>query len=154
MKKQKIAKYLKRGLFLFGISILLWNCEKEVFDQAPTFKSSAHLQKLNYSLKTLRYGQLIKDAEIQPSLKLLQGVFVSKKPKGTFGKSPTQVADGLRIETTQINRIVAQDVITWAFKIETPVLESSDFENFLVKKPLISRALTSSVVFSIGDIIA
>ena len=134
MKKQKIASYLKLGILLFGISVLLWNCEKEIFDQPPITKSNANLQKLNYSLKTLNYAELIKDTEIQPSLKFLQGVFASKKPKGTFGKSDTQVADGLIISTEQINRIVAQDVIIWAFKIETPLLESSDFENFLVKK--------------------
>ena len=134
MKKQKIASCLKLGIFLFGISVLLWNCEKEVFDQPPITKSSANLQKLNYSLKTLSYTQLIKDTEIQPSLKFLQGVFASKKTKGTFGKIDTQLADGLIISTEQINRIVALDVITWAFKVETPLLESSDFENFLVKK--------------------
>jgi hypothetical protein len=29
MKKQKIANYLKTGILLFGVSVLLWNCEKE-----------------------------------------------------------------------------------------------------------------------------
>jgi len=29
MKKQKIANFLKLGVLLFGISLLLWNCEKE-----------------------------------------------------------------------------------------------------------------------------
>ena len=28
MKKQKIANYLKTGILLFGVSVLLWNCEK------------------------------------------------------------------------------------------------------------------------------
>lgn len=40
MKTQKIAKYLKLGLFLFGISILLWNCEKEEVFEKPLKKNT------------------------------------------------------------------------------------------------------------------
>lgn len=29
MRKRKIKHYLKTGILLFGISLLLWNCEKE-----------------------------------------------------------------------------------------------------------------------------
>ena len=36
MKKQKIANYLKNGILLLGVSVLLWNCEKqELLSEEP-----------------------------------------------------------------------------------------------------------------------
>ncbi len=36
MKKQKIANYLKNGILLLGVSVLLWNCEKqEILSEEP-----------------------------------------------------------------------------------------------------------------------
>ncbi|TXD49999.1 hypothetical protein [Polaribacter sp. IC073] len=37
MKKNKLTNYLKIGILFFGISLLLWNCEKETNENfSPT----------------------------------------------------------------------------------------------------------------------
>mgnify|MGYP000380301164 CR=1 FL=1 len=38
MKTKKIANYLKTGILLFGISLLLLNCEKKIDFETPIFE--------------------------------------------------------------------------------------------------------------------
>ncbi|QMU64699.1 MAG: hypothetical protein GKR88_10650 [Flavobacteriaceae bacterium] len=90
--------------------------------------------KLKYSLTKITYLELLADKEIKPSLPLIERRFSKHSPQSIYSRSATEVAEGLTIFTDEINRIVIDDVITWTFQTESPVLETSDFENFLVKK--------------------
>ncbi len=90
--------------------------------------------KLKYSLTKITYQELLADKEIKPSLPLIERRFSKHSPQSIHSRSATEVAAGLTIFTDEINRIVIDNVITWTFQTESPVLETSDFENFLVKK--------------------
>ena len=69
MKKRKI-NLIKLGIFLFGISLFLWNCEND-FETNQT-ESIVNSKKLNYTLEKINQEKLLKDKEIQYSLKLLK----------------------------------------------------------------------------------
>ena len=45
-KKTKIVNSLKLGILLFGISLLLWNCEKENSEIIPQSGPSISLKKV------------------------------------------------------------------------------------------------------------
>jgi hypothetical protein len=77
---------------------------------------------------------LLKDTEIQKILPLIEAKSSKSKTPNMLGRSTTQVADGVVILTDVINKITVDETITRTFKIETPALETSSFENFLVKK--------------------
>ena len=120
----KTSYFLKIVTLLLVSSLLLWNCQKE---EIPFSQEQTKLA--NYTLEKLNYDDLLKDTEIQKSLPLLEQNFSNNKQyKGE------EIAEGLTILTKNVNKIVTNGNITWAFKIKTPVLQNSDFENFLIKK--------------------
>ncbi|MEE4001918.1 hypothetical protein V1T75_16390, partial [Tenacibaculum sp. FZY0031] len=49
-------------------------------------------------------------------------------------KGTGELAEGLTILTENVHKITVNNTITWTFKIDSTILEDSDFENFLVKK--------------------
>ena len=132
MKNRKFKNYLKTGILLIGISLMLCNCEND--NEINHSQEVTENKKLDYSLEKINYSELIKDEQIKKSLPFIEHRFSTKKQSNIYGKSSTKVAENLTILTEEINRIVVEDVITWTFEIESPILESSDFENFLVKK--------------------
>ena len=132
MKRQKITNYLKTGILLFGVSLMLWNCQKnneinELYDVSVN-------KKLDYTLEKIGYSKLITDQEIKKALPKIKQRFSEGKKQNRQSKKTPQISENFTIITDSIHKIITKDVITWAFKIETPVLKNSDFENFLVKK--------------------
>ena len=73
------------------------------------------------------------DKEIQNSLPMLESKFYSKKKSYNYSNKSTQIAEGLVINTDEINKIKVGKTTTWTFRIENNYFESSDFENFMVK---------------------
>ncbi len=130
MKMKKVS-FIKIGVLVFGLSLFLWNCIREDFMNPQNTVTS---NQLKYSLTKISYQELLTDKEIKPSLPLIERRFSKHSPQSIYSRSATEVAAGLTIFTDEINRIVIDDVITWTFQTESPVLETSDFENFLVKK--------------------
>ncbi|QMU64464.1 MAG: peptidoglycan DD-metalloendopeptidase family protein [Flavobacteriaceae bacterium] len=129
--KMKAKPLTKIVVLLFGLSLFLWNCIREDFMNPQNTVTS---NKLKYSLTKITYRELLADKEIKPSLPLIERRFSNQSLQSIHSRSTTEVAEGLTIFTDEINRIVTDDVITWTFRTQNPVLESSDFENFLVKK--------------------
>ncbi|QMU64987.1 MAG: hypothetical protein GKR88_12260 [Flavobacteriaceae bacterium] len=129
--KMKKTSFIKIGVFVFSLSLFLWNCIREDFMNPQNTVTS---NQLKYSLTKISYQELLADKEIKPSLPLIERRFSKHSPQSIYSRSATEVAEGLTIFTDEINRIVIDDVITWTFQTESPVLETSDFENFLVKK--------------------
>ncbi len=127
----KKTSCIKIGVFVFSLSLFLWNCIREDFMNPQNTVTS---NKLKYSLTKITYRELLADKEIKPSLPLIERRFSKHSLQSIYSRSATEVAAGLTIFTDEINRIVIDDVITWTFQTESPVLETSDFENFLVKK--------------------
>tara|TARA_R110002096_G_C14465534_1_gene712663 strand:+ start:131 stop:1027 length:897 start_codon:yes stop_codon:yes gene_type:complete len=131
-KKNKLTKIFKIGILLFGISMLLWNCENnneinELYDVSVN-------KKLDYTLDKIGYSKLITDQEIKKALPKIKQRFSEGKKQNRQSKKTPQISEHFTIITDSIYKIITKDVITWSFKIETPVLKNSDFENFLVKK--------------------
>ncbi len=127
----KKTSFIKIGVLLFSLSLFLWNCIREDFMNPQNTVTS---NKLKYSLTKITYRELLADKEIKPSLPLIERRFSNHSLQSIHSRSATEVAEGLTIFTDEINRIVIDDVITWTFRTQNPVLETSDFENFLVKK--------------------
>ena len=48
MKTRKL-NFLKIGILFFGITILLWNCEKEETEKEVVKKSNYSVSKINFS---------------------------------------------------------------------------------------------------------
>lgn len=133
MKNRK-TNFIKLGILLFGISILFWNCTQEELNQPEKITES---KKLEYSVENINYEDLKTDLDFQNSLKIIESKIANKKHKhhNTFHKSTTQVSEDLSILIEQVNKVETNDsTITWTFETEHPVLEDSDFENFVVKK--------------------
>lgn len=128
----KSLKHLKLLLILLAVSFTLNNCEKE--DDTNHSKDLTQVKELDYAMETINYGRLLSDPEIQESLNVIARNFINNKQQELNYRTSTEVADGLTILTDYINRIEAGETITWTFEVETPALESSDLENFMVKK--------------------
>lgn len=131
-KKNKLTNILKIGILLFGISLLLFNCEKDYEINEP-FNVSVN-NKLDYTLEKIGYSELVTDQEIQKSLPNIKNHFSTSKKRRTLNRKTTEISEHFSIITDSIHKIITKDAITWTFKIETPVLQNSDFENFLIKK--------------------
>lgn len=54
-RKKQIANLLKLGVFLFGVSLLLWNCEKESLLETQNSFISKVKSKVNTDLIDLPY---------------------------------------------------------------------------------------------------
>jgi hypothetical protein len=132
MKNRKL-NFIKLGILLFGISLFMWNCENDVVTNQ--IESTTNHKKDNYNLEKINYEKLLKDKEVQHSLKLLENKFSDhKQQQNLYSRETSQVADGLTLITDEINKITVNQTISWTFQVEIPVLESSDFENFMIKK--------------------
>jgi hypothetical protein len=108
MKKQKITNYLKTGILLFGISLLLWNCEKEninvisepqnsiekiqqSFNKEDFEKSIPYEFEVNWDLGDKHYSEELKtdyyEFPIRYTSSLTPHLNDFKKTKGNYYKS-------------------------------------------------------------------
>ncbi|WP_111660298.1 hypothetical protein [Olleya aquimaris] len=93
-------------------------------------------KKLNYTLESLRYNDLIEDFEFKNSLKIIENRLSKNESKhNTDARITQQINSDLIIISDYVNRLETSDgIITWTFETENPLIENSDFENFVVKK--------------------
>ena len=112
-------------LLLLG-SLFIWNCKDEQVGEAEN-----SLQNKGYTLEKLSFSEFKKDKEIQKVLPLLQQI---GKNNGKHQEKQEEVVEGLFINTSEVHKIIQEETISWTFQIDTPVLEASSLENFLVKK--------------------
>lgn len=110
--------------------LLLWNCQKEDFLH-PSENGTVITDK--YQIERISSKDLKQDLDIAPVLKMISSRFRTALDRNLAGRSIV-VGDGLVILDDEIARITAGDVITWTFKVETVTHETSDIENFMVKK--------------------
>lgn len=135
MRKRFAKKKLwKTILFLFGVSLFLWNCEQS--ENIINYEELIVEKKIEYSLKKIAYNGLLNDSDFKSSYKTIYNRFSNKKEKQSYySKGKTKLNNDLVILTDEIKRIdTPNGVITWTFETESTVFENSDFENFVVKK--------------------
>ncbi|WP_299163111.1 hypothetical protein [uncultured Tenacibaculum sp.] len=117
---------IKLGVFLFSISLFLWNCQNE-----EVYQQQNGTQINEFTLEKLNFIELKNDIEIQKILPILEK---RSRNNSTYQEKQEEVAEGLFINTSQIHKITQGETISWTFKVDNPVLQASNFENFLVKK--------------------
>jgi hypothetical protein len=87
MKKNKLTNLLKLGFFLFGISLLLWNCEKEnLTEEKIEFNSKFKVSLISYK-------------EIDTNLKLKEKLAKLSKTKNSLAKSIYSSEHNFTIDT-------------------------------------------------------
>jgi hypothetical protein len=61
MRNRKIS-FIKLGILLFGISVLLWSCTQEELNQPERFTES---KKIEYSVNKISYEDLKNDLDFK-----------------------------------------------------------------------------------------
>ncbi|MFT5761221.1 MAG: hypothetical protein ACI8WA_000331 [Polaribacter sp.] len=123
MKKQKIANYLKLGILLFVISLLLWNCEKEeVSFETPIVKQNVvHITLEEFKNENIN-STIFKD---------LSGNLDINKPLLNKGEKQKEK---ITVLTDKILKVDKNNVTTYSFILEKPTSKTSDFENLMIFK--------------------
>jgi hypothetical protein len=117
MKKQKIANYLKTGILLFGVSVLLWNCEKE--------EVLIPEQKKEIKISDKSFNQFLGNTNFTLAIKELD----KSKYKG---KGKNSLYDFF-IDSTRIREIKKNKTTTYTFFVKRKQNDASYFENLVVK---------------------
>lgn len=123
-------KILKPLILLFSVFLIFTNCQKD-----DDFKDTEISTKSNIKLNKLTLKDLQQKDNLQQSLKKLSKSFDVNKSKankdGSFSKIDAD--DGsFTILTDKILQVTTDSTETYSFQIETPTLETSEFENFII----------------------
>lgn len=139
MKTRKL-NFLKIGILFFGITILLWNCEKEEFEKEVVKKGNYSVSKINFS-------------DIKQNTQLIQKLekFSKKKKKEEINDTNTQNKDvysseyDFTINTDFINFVESRkgNYHSYTFPIEREI------DNGLVENLLVSLKKDGSYDFSL-----
>lgn len=114
-KRNKVASLLKFGIF--SLSLLFWNCDQ---DQIIPQKKSFNVEKIN-----------INEFNKNSKLKSILTKFNNKQ----YLNKRSQVineANNFTLLTDNILKVRTETTIVYTFKIETPTVLSSEFENFVI----------------------
>ncbi len=139
MKKQRnrLTNILKFGVFLFGISLLLVNCEKDDFEEGIN-DNSIITEEINqskgYTIQRISLEELQGKQRLQKTIKKISKTFDINKTKGEKNTtSKVDATDGsFTILTDEVVQLSTDSTTTYTFKIETPTDELSVFENFTI----------------------
>lgn len=139
MKIRKL-NFLKIGILFFGITILLWNCEKEEFEKEVVKKGNYSVSKINFS-------------DIKQNTQLIQKLekFSKRKKKEEINDTNTQNKDvysseyDFTINTDFINFVESRkgNYHSYTFPIEREI------DNGLVENLLVSLKKDGSYDFSL-----
>jgi len=117
-RKKRIKNYLKFGVFLFGISLLLWNCEQEDYDiqNQITKYSIKESSFINFSKKkifTLSFNKILKNK------------------KDLFSKNGDDIYN-FTIDSSSIREISKNNYTSYTFLIKRENDTSDFFENLVI----------------------
>jgi len=136
MKKNKTFNFLKLGILLFGVSLLLWNCEKET----SLLNNIENQQKLIPNFKIISKEILNKDANINSKLKIFE---TNKKNKL---KSSKESGDYIYLQkfdffiNTKFSIInTIQNFKTYTFEVERENKLENTLENLIIHFDTISK---------------
>jgi len=125
--KHRIKNYLKLGIFIFGISFLLINCEYDEEVQKPQTTAK---NQLPFKLNEKSFQELSKDPTFSRAINQL----VSKKIKGSALSSRTVMEEqyGFTIDSTTINELVFDNFTSYTMLINRENSDTTFFENLVV----------------------
>lgn len=124
--KNKMKNYLKLGIFLFGISIVLTNC---LHDTTLEHSAKKRVHAKRISLKDFKQKQQVNEA----LLKFEKHVDYYKKAHESYSKI-NAIDSTFSILTDEIIEVVTDSTEAYTFRIEIPTHTVSLFENFVIEK--------------------
>lgn len=133
IRERKINNYLKLGVFLFGISLLLWNCEKEEnYNLQPE-------QAINSKtpFETLSFQEVLKQKEFQQIAKISE---TEKYFTGTTNLQSRSASNSTKFKVVKktAKKIVKDKYTSYTFLIERNgddhSNENHSFENLVIEK--------------------
>lgn len=130
MKKQKIANYIKHGILLLGISVLLWNCEKETdfVIQESKIKNSLVIRQSSFK-------EMIQDVSFKSTFENFEEEKEKYKRKQLNAKSSSTKDNDLydfEIIKKKINIIKKDSLISYTFGLKRLTKSSGFFENLVL----------------------
>lgn len=125
--KRKIANCLKLGILLIGVSLLLWNCEREeaIFElPISNFQEKTVLQRITLDELTSdrNFTKIAKEFEIHNRL--------LGKEKNFRGKNN----ENFVIDTKSIIKVEKQNYFSYTFFIERKEPTKNSIENLVIEK--------------------
>lgn len=131
MEKKRFKKFLKCGVFLFGISLLLWNCEKEEnfnLNQQTAFNQEKKIT--SFSLKELENDFVFKETSSVFGLapKLEESKDIKSRDLKHKGKAP------FTIDVKSIKKISKENYTSYTFSIQRNSNPRNIIENLVIEK--------------------
>jgi hypothetical protein len=128
MKEKKLSKLFKIGILFFGVSLLLWNCEKD-----ELIEESTKNQDFPFKLKDKTYAELEKTKKFNDAI---EKVFKPKKQVMNYTYSSKTVMEeqyGFTIDSTIVKEISSEKYTSYTMFIHRKEKDDSYYENLLVE---------------------
>lgn len=142
MRKQKLKNYLKFGILLFGISILLWNCEEETFEPINELSTEQN-NTLDFKIENLTFKQ----ANLEPIFSDLRIKFDIEEPifnteKGTYfsktnsSKSSNDTFTNINasVDMGIVRKITTSDYTSYTMRLIEPQNSNNSFSNVVIQE--------------------
>ncbi len=133
--KLKGSTNLLKIVLALGISISLWNCEKEDYEVTTTNPHASH-EEYKKPFEKIKYNELVNDNEFSEKLSFLEKHSNKLILKKQFSKGKTNSNKKIKLSIVQneVIRIESNNTITWTFELERNLFKDTDYENLLIKK--------------------
>jgi hypothetical protein len=142
-EKNKINKFLKTGILFFGISILLWNCEKETFIPSEEIIAETN-NEIDFKIENLTFKQASSEVIFsnlknnfdieEPTFNTKKGGYFSKVKKG-LSKTSKDFSDlDTSIDMNSLKKITTQDYTSYTMRLVEPQNTTSTFSNVVVQE--------------------
>lgn len=142
MKKQKIANYLKTGILLFGVSVLLWNCEKQ---ELNPLKPQEVLPKERIS-KSITFENLENTDVYQYFNKKVQLGLKTDKQLNLLQKGTQSSSNDITIVTQKVNQVINNGGETFSMFVKYKEQQENTYYNLvLYKKDNVYRIYTLKI---------
>lgn len=119
MKKRKIAKLFKIGTLLFGVSLLLWNCERD---------EVLETEKKEFIIKEHSLEDLKINTKFTSTLKLLE----SRKVASSKNVNSTDIYN-FTIVPNNIKEVILEDITSYTLLVKRPFSTPDYFENLVIQ---------------------
>jgi len=126
MKTNKLKNYIKLGIILFSISLLLTNCQNDIDDRND-------IQKNEIIIKRVTFEELSSKENIQNSLKSISKKLDFNKVQSA-NKNINSNDNSFVILTDEILETTKNSLTNYSFRIQTPTDINSEFENFVIQQ--------------------
>ncbi|WP_298883026.1 hypothetical protein [uncultured Polaribacter sp.] len=131
--KKKLTNLLKIGTLFFGVSLILWNCEKnsetiEPVQETIDFTLKPKIE--NFSLSQLNQDKDFNN--LKDNFNILQTKYLSKSNKNSSARLVDTL--GITIDANSIKRISYDNYVSYTMLMIEPENTSSNFSNLVIQE--------------------